>query len=172
VHGEAAGRRDVGVGDPLHHLRCDRGRGLTDRFVGIVGHGGPLGGLRVGLADLREDALQLLLVVGQHLFGLLDRDVATSDEGLGVQLADRPLLLDQVVHQRLGVRRVVAFVVTAPAVADEVDDDVLVEGLAVLEGQPRDPDARLWVVAVDVEDRRLHHARHVGAVETRPRGAR
>jgi hypothetical protein len=33
----------------------------------------------------------------------------------------------QVVHQRLGVARVVALVVPAAAVADEVDDDVLVE---------------------------------------------
>ena len=57
----------------------------------------------------------------------------------------------------------------AAAVADEVDDDVLVERLAVLEGEPGHADAGLGVVAVDVEDRRLDHPRHVGGVE---RGAR
>ena len=141
-------------------------------FSGYSGHREPLVGLGVGLADLAEDPLQLLLVVLEDLLGLLDRDVATTDERLGVELADRALLLDEVVHERLGVRRVVALVVTAPAVADEVDDDVLVERLAVLEGQPGDPDARLGVVAVDVEDRRLDHPRHVGAVERRARRRR
>jgi hypothetical protein len=59
--------------------------------------------------------------------------------------------------------------VTAAAVADEVDDDVLLERLAELEGHPRHADARLGVVAVDVEDRRLDHPRHVGAVDRRAR---
>ena len=140
------------------------------RLVGVVRDGGPLRRAGVlGLAHLGEDPLQLLLVVLEDLLGLLDRDVATTDEGLGVELAHRALLLDQVVHQRLGVRRVVALVVAAAAVADQVDDDVLVERLAVLERQPGHPDAGLGVVAVDVEDRRLHHPGDVGAVE---RGAR
>ena len=128
-------------------------------------------GRRVGLAHLGEDPLQLRLVVADDLLGLLDRDVATTDEGLGVELAHRALLLDQVVHQRLGVRRVVALVVTATAVADQVDDDVAVERLPVLERQPGHPDARLGVVAVDVEDRRLDHPRDVGAVQRGPRRA-
>src|SRR3712207_9168389 len=42
---------------------------------------------------------------------------------------DRALAVDDVVHQRLGHRRVVALVVPAPAVADQVDDDVLLERL-------------------------------------------
>ncbi len=132
----------------------------------------PLRRALAGLADLGEHPLELLLVVAQHLLGLLDRDVATADQGLGVELAHRALLLDEVVHQRLRVRRVVALVVTAAAVADEVDDDVLLERLAVLEREPGDPDARLGVVAVHVEDRRLHHPGDVGAVERRARRGR
>ena len=58
---------------------------------------------------------------------------------------------------------------TAAAVADQVDDDVLVERLAELEGQPRHPDARLGVVAVHVEDRRLDHPGDVGG--STPRSA-
>ena len=135
----------------------------------VVRHGRPALGRAGRLAHLGEDPLELLLVVLEDLLGLLEGDVATTDQRLGVELAHRALLLDQVVHQRLGVRRVVALVVPATAVADQVDDDVLVERLAVLEGQPGDPDAGLGVVAVDVEDRRLHHPGHVGAVE---RGAR
>jgi hypothetical protein len=55
----------------------------------------------------------------------------------------------------LSEARVIALVVTAPAVADEVDDDVLVELLPKGESQPRYPDAGLGIVTVHVEDRRL-----------------
>jgi hypothetical protein len=66
-------------------------------------------------------------------------------------------------------RRVVALVVAAAAVADHVDDDVLLERLAELERQPRHPHARLGVVAVHVEDRRLDRLGDVGAVPTSAR---
>jgi hypothetical protein len=80
----------------------------------------------------------------------------------------RALAVDDVVHQRLGHRRVVALVVPAPAVADQVDDDVLLERLAVVDRQPGHPDDGLGVVAVHVEDRRVDHPGHVGRVEARP----
>ena len=79
------------------------------------------------------------------------------------------------VHQRLGHRRVVALVVAAAAVADHVDDDVLVELLAEVVGELGDADAGLGVVAVDVEDRGLDHPRDVGGVRRgagRARGGR
>ena len=72
--------------------------------------------------------------------------------------------VDLGVHQRLRVARVVALVVAVAAVADHVDDDVLVEPLPVGEGQPGHPDAGLGVVAVHVEDRRLDHLGDVGGV--------
>ena len=69
-------------------------------------------------------------------------------------------------------RRLVPLVVAVPAVADHVDDDVLAERLAEVDGQLADVDDRLGVLAVDVEDRHLDHLRHVGAVAGRPRIAR
>src|SRR4051794_15454678 len=71
-------------------------------------------------ADLLEDDLQALLEARQDLFGVLDRDVAAADQCLGVKLADRPLLFDQVIHPRLGETRIVALVVAATAIAHEV----------------------------------------------------
>ena len=144
-------------------------------FAGFSGYSGTVvhsSGCASASRTSRNTRSSCLLVVAQDLLGLLDRDVATTDERLGVELAHRALLLDEVVHERLGVRRVVALVVTAPAVADQVDDDVLVERLAVLERQPGHPDAGLGVVAVHVEDRRLHHPGDVGAVERRARRGR
>ncbi len=125
-----------------------------------------------GLLGLAEDPLQLRLVIGERLLGVLHRDVAAADERPRVELADRLLGVDDLVHLRVGHLRVVALVVPAPAVAHHVDDDVLAELLPVGEGQLRDLAHRLRVVPVDVEDRRLDHPGHVRAVQARPRVGR
>ena len=79
------------------------------------------------------------------------------------------MLLDLAVQDRLRVAGVVAFVVAVAAIADHVDDDVLLELLAVIEGDLHDADGGFGIVAVDVEDGRLHAARDVGGIR---RGAR
>ena len=86
------------------------------------------------------------------------------DQLLGVELAERRPLADLAVHDRLGERRLVALVVAVAAVADMSMTTSLLELLAEVEGQLGDVDARLGVLAVDVEDRRLDHLGHVGAV--------
>ena len=58
-----------------------------------------------------KTCLQLRLVVAQQLLGLLQRDVAAADELLGVDLPHRSLAVDDLVHLRVGHRRVVALVV-------------------------------------------------------------
>ncbi len=50
-------------------------------------------------------------------------------------------------------------------IADEIDNDIAVEDVAVLERQLRNEDDRLGVVRVHVEDRRLHDLRHLCAIE-------
>ena len=79
------------------------------------------------------------------------------------------MLLDLAVQDGLRVAGVVAFVVAVAAVADHVDDDVLLELLAVVEGDLHHAYGGLGIVAVDVEDGRLHAARDVGGIR---RGAR
>ena len=86
---------------------------------------------------LGERDLEAVLEVALGLLVLLLGDVTAADERLGVEAADRALRLDEVRHERLRHRRVVALVVTAAAVADEVDHDVAVEALAVGEGELR-----------------------------------
>jgi len=77
--------------------------------------------------------------------------------------------VDELVHERLRVRRLVGLVVAPPPVAEEVDDDILREALPEGEGEPAGPDDGLGVVAVHVEDGRLHRLGHVGGVDARPR---
>ena len=78
-------------------------------------------------------------------------------------------LLILVYIKRLGEHGLVALVVPEPAVAEDVDDDVLAEALAELGRDAGGVDDGLGVVAVDVEDRRLDHQREVGRIGRGPR---
>ena len=53
---------------------------------------------------------------------------------------------------------------TQTAVTDQIDDDILVELVAVVQGHAGDENDRLRVITVDVEDRGLDHLGDVGAV--------
>ncbi len=166
---ETLRKHQVGAGDCIHHVLADRGALIRAELLRVVGRacvGLVLDGGHLGLG---EDGLKALPELLADRLGVRVGDVAAADEGLGVETARRPLLFDQVVHQRLREARIVALVVTAASVADDIDDDVLGEPLAVIEGQLRHPCHRLRVVPVDVEDRGLDHFGDVGAVEGRPR---
>ena len=79
------------------------------------------------------------------------------------------MLADDLVHHRLRGRRLVGLVVAMAAIADQVDDHVLVELHAVLERQARDEHHGFRIVGIHVEDRRLEHLRDVAAVHGRAR---
>ena len=113
------------VADARQQRLVHRGRQpRRDHLVGLNRLAG-LHAVLLQVADLVEHPLQLALVVAQRVLGFLERDVAAADQGFGVALARPALGVDDVVHGRVGHRRVVAFVVPAPAVAQHVDDDVL-----------------------------------------------
>ncbi len=76
---------------------------------------------------------------------------------------------DLPVHHRLGERRLVAFVMAMPAVAEHVDDDRLVEFLPELDRDLGGEHHRFRIVAVHMEDRRIDHLGDVGRIG---RGAR
>ncbi len=82
------------------------------------------------------------------------------------------MLVDGLVHQRLGDHRLVGFVVALAAKTDEVDEHVLVVFLAVFDRNFHRQQARLGVVAVDVKDRRFDHLGHIGAIQRAARVAR
>ena len=142
VHGEALGERQVRVADAGQQRLVHRGTEFRGQhLVGLDGLAG-LDLVLLEVADLVEHPLELALVVAQGVLGLLHRDVATADEGFGVGLADAALGVDDVVHVGLRHRRVVALVVPAAAVAQHVDDDVLLERLSEVDRQPGHPRAR------------------------------
>ena len=79
---------------------------------------------------------------------------------------------DLLVHHRLGERRLVAFVMAVAAIAEHVDDDRLVELLPVLDRDLGREHHGFRIVAVDVEDRRIDHLRHIRRIGRRTRVAR
>jgi hypothetical protein len=76
---------------------------------------------------------------------------------------------DRLVHQRLGERRLVAFVVAVAAIAEHVDDDGLLEFLPELGRDLGGEDDGFRIVAVDVENRRLDHLGDIGRIRRRAR---
>ena len=121
---------------------------------------------------LDEGALEAVLEVSLRCLVLVASEVTATDEVLGVERANRALLLDQRVHERLRHRGVVALVVSASAVREQVDDDVAVELLAVCERELCDAHDRFGVIAVHVQDRSIDRLGDVGRVGRRAAVAR
>ena len=131
-----------------------------------------LQGHRAALLDALESLVQAILeLVGQPGAVVQTEDVFLL-ELLLIELAHRGVVLDALIHEGLGERRLVAFVVSVPAVAQQVDDGVAPELLAEAEGKVDDVADRLRVVAVDVEDGRLDELGDVGRVAGGARLAR
>ena len=108
--------------------------------------------------------VQRVAVETHQRLGLFRRHGAFGDQPIRIDAARGRMLGDRPVHQRLGLRRVFGFVVAAPPIAHEVDDDVLPEAHPVVHRQLRGEDAGLRVVAVDVQDGRLHELGDLRAV--------
>ena len=125
----------------------------------------------VGLVAGRrlEGLVQFLFDICFRLFQVLLGKDAFGDQLVGVDFASRRVFGDLLVHGRLGEHRLVAFVVTVAAVADHVDDHVLLELLAIFGGHAGAMDDRLRVVGVDVENGRGDDLGDVGAIGRRAR---
>ena len=92
-----------------------------------------------------------------------------AHEPRAADLARRRMVRDDLVHHRLRERRLVGLVVAVAAVADEVDEEILIEPLAVGDAKTHGLDARLGVVGVDVHDRDLEALRQIAGVVRRAR---
>ena len=82
------------------------------------------------------DLDQALVRRRRERIGLVTREHALGHQLAGVLLPHRRQRLDALVHQRLGVGRLVALVVAVAAVADQVDQHVALELLPVGHREP------------------------------------
>lgn len=64
---------------------------------------------------------------------------------------------DDLVHRRVGEKRLVQLIVTPLTVAEQVQDDVFSEESLVFYGQPSGSQHLLCVIAIDVDNSTIHH---------------
>ena len=102
-----------------------------------------------------------------HVRRRLRRDHALLLQLRRIERARGALRADLPVHGRLREGRLVALVVAVAAVADEIEHHVGLELAPIGRRQLGRVDHRLDLVAVHVEDRRLHGFGDIGAVESR-----
>uniref|UniRef100_A0A146YLN3 Uncharacterized protein n=1 Tax=Fundulus heteroclitus TaxID=8078 RepID=A0A146YLN3_FUNHE len=175
-------------------LHGDGGRHLADLVQVLLRDAGGRAAHGLGLAVQREETgpgrvqpvldvedllvfgagvrlLADLVVLGDLLLVLLPAHGSLGDQLLRVLLQNRLLLLDLLVHQRLGEHGLVHLVVAHAAVAHQIDHHVLVERGPPLRRHLADVDDGFGVVGVDVEDRRVDDARHVRRVRRGTRHA-
>src|SRR5258708_22364518 len=115
----------------------------------------PIGLIRPIAVRGLELALEMGKEIGDHLLGLSLAEDALLDQTLGVDLPRRRVSGDRAVHDRLGKRRLVGLVVAVPAIAEHVDDNILLEAIAELGSDARDMHDSLGIITVHMEDRRL-----------------
>ena len=178
VHVEPIGHRCDLLADFAQHVRLDAGIAAA-RIVGVGGglQAGPAAVEPVGLVRLVAlprlvFGLEARAPVGLHLLDFAFGDDALADQLLGIDLQRRGMRTDRLVHQRLGERRLVAFVVAEAPVAPHVDDDRLLEFHPVFDRDLGGEGHRFRIVAVHVEDQRVDHLRDVGRIGRRARIAR
>ncbi len=183
-HVEIVGPRMQRPIDPVDHLPGN-GRGHVGRvghfgrpefhdaraadLAPAVGRGGLLGSRCVGLIvrHLPPRRLHPFLERLDHAIDLLAVDRAVRDEAARPLLAHRRVLVDPLVHARLRVGGLVALVVAVPAIADQVDHDVLAELRPVIHPELDRGEACLRVVGVHVEDGQAKPERQVAGVARR-----
>ena len=74
----------------------------------------------------------------------------------GISLAHAGFAFDDFVHQWLRETGFVAFIMAKPPVAPHVDHNIAVEFLAEFNRHFTGESHRFWIIAIDVENRRLH----------------
>ncbi len=119
--------------------------------------------------------IQMGLEGSLHILDLALWDQAIGHQTFGIKLQCRLVTLDVFVHQGICEHRFIPFVMAKAAVAEDVQNHVLVEFLPKLGRDFGRMNNRFWVVTIDVENRRFNHQRDIrrigrGAAEMRGRG--
>jgi len=86
-------------------------------------------------------------------FGLRLGDRALLDQAASEDIASRRVFVDALVHVWLRVRRLIRFVMTKAAIADEVDQRVTMEPSSIFDGEMHGGNGRFDVIGVDVDNR-------------------
>ena len=147
--------------------RVDIDSGFATAFHPMCGaHAGPASLEPVGLVRAIACAsLEFRVEIGNpvidNLLRLFLRHDSLGNQLVGINAAGCRVLADCLVHQRLGEHRLVAFIMTEPAIAEDIKHNIGAKGLAELDGDPRRMHDGFRIIAIHMEDRCHHHLRHI-----------
>jgi len=113
-----------------------------------------------------------LKVIPNPLLVLVDiilSEASLFNKLLGVNLKNIALVGNLLVHQGLGERRLVSLVVTVLSVADNINDDVTLEGRSPFSSKVEDEVHGLHIVRVNMEDGGINRLGDIGGVGGRSR---
>lgn len=113
------------------------------------------------LAGALESLLTDLVVFVFHVFDLLLRYDALLDQLLGILLEKGFYGLDFTVHKGLGEHGLIDLVVAVPAVAHQIDDDILVEGSSPLGRHVTDVIHTFRIISVNMENGCVYHTSNI-----------
>ena len=103
----------------------------------------------------------------EHGRWLILRDCPVGDELIREDLPHGRMLVDDLIHLRLGERRLVAFVMTPAPVPHQIDQKILAKRLPVFERHTHGHQARFRLVGIDMHDRNLETLGQIARVEGR-----
>lgn len=177
---EVLGKSGQGLADLLESFHGNTGvRVRQDLFSALLGRlearpraGEPLTRGRLVVLAASIAFLQNLpdaLLVG---FNFILGQASFLLKLFGVQLSNGSLLSNSLVHLGLGEAGLVSFVVTVLAVADKIDNNVSVEGLAPVSSKLHDESDSFSVIAVYVENGCVDGFGDIGTVRGRATEAR
>lgn len=176
--GRANDLTNVGEGLPVD-IRLvvweDLGGKLLGGLEAVPGRGSPLLGRGSVVLGLGETLLQHAPHPLLMLFNILLGKSTFLEQLVNVDVNLRRLRIDALVHQGLGKRGLVSLVVTMLSVADQVNDNIVLELGAPVGSELTDKVDSLNIVGIDVEDGGVNSLGDIRAVssrasETRVRG--
>ena len=168
--------------------------GLSHLIKGLFGHGSgaalilfavaihfrptpiqPIGFIGLVVFTGLKFRIQKRLKAGLHIFDFALGDQAITHQALCIKCEGGFLCFDLFVHQRIGKHRLIAFVVTKAAIADDIDNHVFFELLTEFCGDAGRMDHGLRIIAIDMENWCFNHQSNIrgiggGAAEMRRGG--
>ena len=101
----------------------------------------------------------------QHGFGGFSWHRAFLRQPFRIKRARGAQFADAVIHKRLGEGWLIAFIMAVAAIADDIQHHIRAEHHAEFGYQARAEHHRFRIIAIHMQDWRLHGFRHIGAIQ-------
>ncbi len=108
--------------------------------------------------------IQRVTIEIHHFSGVFQGGDTILFQPVGIDFTRCRMFFNLMVHDRLSGAGFVCFIMTVPAITDQIDHDIALENITEIQGNPGNERHRFRIVGIDVEYRRLHHFGDIGTV--------